>query len=201
MATAAENKLIKRRNILDAAWHLFTTHSFAETAIDDVVRLAGVAKGTFYLYFRDKYDLLDQIIIRRTAEILTEGCALLRNKAKQTAMSSADQIIFLTDYIASYLQKNKKVTALIDKRFSACLTDSILQENEEFSDAFSYLTGILTNAQRTIEEAKRTLYVVLNMVGSVLCDSLLTEHPYSLDEILPTLHLMLRGALNRGETA
>lgn len=201
MATAAENKSMKRRSILDAATHLFTNHSFADTAIDDVVRVAGVAKGTFYLYFRDKHDLLDQIVMRRTAEILSDGCRTLREKAEQKKMNVAEQIIFLTDYIATYLQKNRKVTALIDKKFSACFTDSMMQEDEEFQGAVSYLTNLLTEVRQTYEEARRTLYILMDMVGSVLCDSLLDEKPYSMDEILPTLHSMLRGMLNRGESA
>lgn len=200
MAKVAENKSIKRRSILDAATHLFTNHSFADTAIDDVVRVAGVAKGTFYLYFRDKYDLLDQIIMLRTAEIVSTGCQLLREKVKQTSMNVGDQIIFLTDYIASYLQRNTKVTALIDKKFSACFSEKIMQENEEFKSSVSYLTDLLTDAKRNHEEARKTLYVLMDMVGSVLCDSLLDEKPYTLEEILPTLHSMLRGILNRGES-
>ena len=72
MPTAAENKHLKQLRILDAATHLFLDRSVSDTAIDDVVKLAGVAKGTFYLYFRDKYDLLDQIVIRRTAALFTE---------------------------------------------------------------------------------------------------------------------------------
>ena len=38
------------------AFELFTTKGLTKTTISDIVDQAGVAKGTFYLYFKDKYD-------------------------------------------------------------------------------------------------------------------------------------------------
>lgn len=65
MSKTAEKQKNKRTNILDAAYDLFVNKSFVNTSIDDVVRKAGIAKGTFYLYFTDKYDLVDRLIIQK----------------------------------------------------------------------------------------------------------------------------------------
>jgi AcrR family transcriptional regulator len=48
----------KRRRILRAAYELFRTHGYRKTSIDDVARKAEVAKGTVYLYFPNKGQLL-----------------------------------------------------------------------------------------------------------------------------------------------
>lgn len=48
----------KRRRILRAAYELFRTHGYRKTSIDDVARRAEVAKGTVYLYFPNKGQLL-----------------------------------------------------------------------------------------------------------------------------------------------
>jgi AcrR family transcriptional regulator len=53
----------KRRRILDAALSLFIQHGYRKTSVDDVAREAGVAKGTVYLYFKTKSDLMIQAII------------------------------------------------------------------------------------------------------------------------------------------
>lgn len=53
----------KRRRILEAATDLFTHHGYRKTSVDDVAREAGVAKGTVYLYFKTKADLMMQAII------------------------------------------------------------------------------------------------------------------------------------------
>ena len=46
---------------MDAGYDLFITKGINNTVIDDIVKKAGVAKGTFYLYFKDKYDLVNWI--------------------------------------------------------------------------------------------------------------------------------------------
>lgn len=184
MATASEKKSLKRRSILDAATRLFTDKSVADTAIDEVVQMAGVAKGTFYLYFRDKYDLLDQIVMQRTAEIFTEGCDFIH----AGDISPVDVFIHLADNIADYMQKNKKVTALIDRRFSACFKQAIFDEQDAFRKEVNYLTDLLTFGETSRSEAKRQLYILMDMIGSVCCSAVLDGEPYTLEEIKPTLH-------------
>ncbi|MBZ5711746.1 TetR/AcrR family transcriptional regulator [Nannocystis pusilla] len=48
----------KRLRILEAAIALFVTHGYRKTGIDDIARAAGIAKGTVYLYFATKVDVL-----------------------------------------------------------------------------------------------------------------------------------------------
>jgi AcrR family transcriptional regulator len=60
---AREEKSAARRDaILAAALDEFAASGFAATRIDDVARRAGVAKGTIYLYFRDKEALFQELV-------------------------------------------------------------------------------------------------------------------------------------------
>jgi AcrR family transcriptional regulator len=52
----------RREAILAAALEEFTAQGFSATRLDDVARRAGVAKGTIYLYFRDKDALFEELI-------------------------------------------------------------------------------------------------------------------------------------------
>jgi AcrR family transcriptional regulator len=52
----------RREAILAAALEEFAASGFAATRIDDVARRAGVAKGTIYLYFRDKESLFQELV-------------------------------------------------------------------------------------------------------------------------------------------
>ena len=47
----------KRTRFLEAAWEEFTRVSFAEASTNQIVQRAGVPRGSFYQYFRDKEDL------------------------------------------------------------------------------------------------------------------------------------------------
>ena len=200
MASVTENKQVKRSKILDAASRLFLDGSFAETAIDDVVKMAGVAKGTFYLYFRDKYDLLDQIVVRRAAEILSEKCRALQALAAGQPMTASEQMIFLTDALLDYLQTHKKEAALLDKRFSICFAGDT-QQNGVFTEAVGYLTELVMCDGDTRAQAQRKLYLLGNMILYSACDATLGERPYPVDEIRPTLHAMIRRILDGGDNA
>jgi AcrR family transcriptional regulator len=58
----AEKSAARREAVLAAALDEFSTRGFAATRIDDVARRAGVAKGTIYLYFRDKDALFQELV-------------------------------------------------------------------------------------------------------------------------------------------
>src|SRR5256884_1875982 len=65
--TPAQDARVARREkrraaILDAALEEFSACGFAATRLDDVARRAGVAKGTIYLYFRDKESLFQELV-------------------------------------------------------------------------------------------------------------------------------------------
>ena len=48
--------------IIEAALELFVTNGFNGTRLDDVARLAGISKGTLYLYFSSKEDLFRAVV-------------------------------------------------------------------------------------------------------------------------------------------
>ncbi|MPZ56452.1 MAG: TetR family transcriptional regulator [Rhizobiales bacterium] len=52
----------RREAILAAALEEFSAQGFSAARLDDVARRAGVAKGTIYLYFRDKEALFEELI-------------------------------------------------------------------------------------------------------------------------------------------
>jgi AcrR family transcriptional regulator len=58
----AERSAARREAILAAALDEFALRGFAATRLDDVARRAGIAKGTIYLYFRDKEMLFTELI-------------------------------------------------------------------------------------------------------------------------------------------
>jgi len=50
-----------RERIVRVATELFANKGFDRATVDEIVAKAGVAKGTFYLYFRSKEDLIKEI--------------------------------------------------------------------------------------------------------------------------------------------
>ncbi|HEX6163322.1 MAG TPA: helix-turn-helix domain-containing protein, partial [Vicinamibacterales bacterium] len=67
----------KRDLILRAATKVFAQNGFFQSQVADVARVAGVAAGTVYLYFKGKDDLLVSIFERSMNEVLAEGRAAI----------------------------------------------------------------------------------------------------------------------------
>lgn len=54
----------RRQELVDAALAVFAARGVAATSVDDIVKAAGVAKGTFYLYFTTKDDAVTAVAER-----------------------------------------------------------------------------------------------------------------------------------------
>jgi AcrR family transcriptional regulator len=60
----------RRTELVNAALAAFSSKGVAGASVDDIVRAAGVAKGTFYLYFATKDDAVNAV-----AEAMVDGIA------------------------------------------------------------------------------------------------------------------------------
>ena len=187
MSSVSESKKLKKTKIFDAAFGLFSDKSVHATAIDEVVKKAGVAKGTFYLYFKDKYDLLDQIVIHKTSAVLKSALEFVRNSTR--GLSFPEQMAALSDYLLDYLAVNKKFASLVNKNLSACFRAVTKLSDEEFSEEIKKFTAQCAKRGYSRDMAMKFIYVIVNMVGSVGCDAVLDGRPYSIEEIRPIIHM------------
>ena len=94
----------KRQSLLDAAYALFTEKGVAKTSVDEIVRGANVAKGTFYLYFHDKDQLLGQLVYNISAQVLEEAYEWLDERRTPDFV---ENVLLLLDYVVEYFKRNK----------------------------------------------------------------------------------------------
>lgn len=195
METASEKKKLKRLKLMDAGYDLFITKGINNTVIDDIVKKAGVAKGTFYLYFKDKYDLVNQITLHKSLFVIREALRELEERRKQEAMDFEKEILFFIDYLVEFFQGHKDMLKLIRKNFSAILLCGDSISDPDLQKAVDAFTQNFMNKGETLQQAQQTLYIIVAMVGSVCCDAILEEEPYSLSQIKPTLYFLIRKLL------
>jgi AcrR family transcriptional regulator len=68
-------KEARPQELLDAALELFVEKGFAAARAEEVAARAGVSKGTLYLYYPSKEDLLKAVIKKNLSERLAAGAA------------------------------------------------------------------------------------------------------------------------------
>ncbi|HEX9062960.1 MAG TPA: TetR/AcrR family transcriptional regulator [Clostridia bacterium] len=62
MKRVVKDPKIRQAEILTAAGELFESQGYANTTIEAIIQKAGIAKGTFYYYFKSKEDILDALV-------------------------------------------------------------------------------------------------------------------------------------------
>lgn len=66
-------KAARPQELLDAALTLFVEKGFAATRAEEVARLAGVSKGTLYLYYPSKEELFKAVVRTHLSGVIAEG--------------------------------------------------------------------------------------------------------------------------------
>jgi AcrR family transcriptional regulator len=94
----------RRANLLDAAASLFAKKGVAATSIEDIIKRAGVAKGTFYHYFQDRSAMLEALRdcyskrFAELAEAAMETCASRDWDERLTAWINAVVLELIATY-------------------------------------------------------------------------------------------------------
>ena len=110
-----DNKHEKERKLLNTALRLFTEKGIKKTSIQDIVHDAGIAKGTFYLYFKDKYELQDVLLAKTSHEFFSNAC---KEANKHHFDRLDDKIIFIIDSIIDALIARPNILKFIQKNLS-----------------------------------------------------------------------------------
>ena len=84
-ATRQRRKEARPQELLDAALDLFVEKGFAATRSEEVAARAGVSKGTLYLYYPSKEDLLKAVVRHNVVNQIAEGTDFIRQFAGPTS--------------------------------------------------------------------------------------------------------------------
>lgn len=198
MTKAEIKQNIKRMNILDSAYKLFTDAGFSSTAIDDIVKSAGIAKGTFYLYFKDKYDLLDQLIVHKGSELIVES---YKRAFSDDTNIFEDNVITFINNIIDFLVRHRELAALVQKNLSSFFRSILNTDNSEIRDSLKELTEKFVEKGYSKENAEKTIYLLTDFTGSICCDAVVFGKPYSIEDIRPLLLTTVRNIIKQGATS
>ena len=184
------SKIDKEQRLLDEGFKLFTSKGIKNTSIQDIVNNANVAKGTFYLYFSDKYELRDILIIKKSQKLFRDAL----NKLKKTNITNfVDQIIFIIDYVIDELTKKPLLLQFISKNLGLGVYNKVIanmhskyydDENEVYN---LFLKGIKDN-NLDIKNPEVTLFMIIELVSSTCFNCILYQKPISIDEYKPILY-------------
>lgn len=185
-------KMRKKRRLTDAAYQLFMNDGFQNTSIDDIAKLANVAKGTFYLYFHDKFDIMNTVALNISCKVLADAHESMVAHRKS---AFAENVIMIADYIIEYFHRNPLVLKLVEKNFSWPLIREQLSEEQD-----NQLKSLLDEfcSQRPNhgrEESFKLLFLVIELCGSISYASIIHQQPDTIENMKPFLYDAIRRLL------
>lgn len=178
----------KESELYSAAYELFTIKGINKTVIDDIVKKAGVAKGTFYLYFKDKYDIFHKLILNKSNELIKKA---INETKEQNIEEFEDKILYFIAYIIKYFKANPLLLKLINKNFSWGVYRKAIMKPEQYAevqDAVKFFLDGLIERGAEKEEANITLFMMIELVSSVCYSAIILEEPATIDEVTPILY-------------
>ena len=191
MGKLEENKKKKKAALFNTAYRLFTTKGIHATAISDIVNEAGVAKGTFYLYFKDKYDIKNKLIAHKTKELFDAAWKALDASGK-TGLE--DQLVFIINYILDLLKSDLPLLNFISKNLvMGALKTAFWSEEEDSDESFNdrYLEMVRQDPYE-YEDVNVMLFTIVELAGSTCYNSILYGEPLPIEEYKPFLYRTVR---------
>ena len=184
----------KESRLLNTAFKLFTEKGIKDTSIQEIVDNADVGKGTFYLYFKDKYEIRDILITKKSHKLFYDA---LTNLRKDNINNLTDQIIFIVNYVINELKKNPILLKFISKNLSwgiySQTVKKIYEETENKEDGIYnlFLKGIKENNIK-LKNPDVTLFMIIELVSSTCFNSILYNEPLPIEEYKPYLYETIR---------
>ena len=188
----------KEQRLLDTAFNLFTQKGIKDTSIQEIVDNASVAKGTFYLYFKDKYELQDVLIAKESHKLFKDALTALR---KKDITDLSDQVIFIIDSVINKLTKNPTLLKFISKNLSWGIYSKtirkVYEDSGEDEDGIYklFLKGVKEN-NIPLKNPDVTLFMIIELVSSTCFNSILYSEPLPREEYKPILYDTIKKLIN-----
>ena len=190
------NKKVKEDSLLNTAFSLFTTKGVSKTSISDIVNNAGVAKGTFYLYFKDKYDIRNKLVSHKSSQLFRNAIEALNASGKKLTFN--ERIIFIVDNIINQLNENKSLLTFIAKNlswgvFKHALTSPIKDDDIDFRNIYD---AMLADAPYDIVQPEVMIFMIVELVSSTCYSSILYNEPVDIGELKPYLYICINNIID-----
>lgn len=125
----------RRNEILNIAEGLFHLKGYDKCTVNDILKLVGIAKGTFYHYFKSKEEVLDAII----------------SQYKEIVVNRAKEIL-----ISDISSEEKLMRAIMAMRLTNQIDDNMLSDMHKTDNALLH--------QKTLNQMVTAMAPILAMI-------------------------------------
>jgi len=164
----------KKERIIHAAMDVFTEKGLEKTKVSDIVKKAGIAQGTFYIYFSSKLSVIPSI-----AEVMVEKTLneIIKKVNKNDPFST--QMKDVIDVAFSVTKEYRQIFALV---YAGLASTDYLQEWEAlYSQYYTWMSRFLSQAKyagtlRQNLDPDQTAVLLIDLIESAAEQTFLYSH-------------------------
>ncbi len=186
----------KKAEIMEAALKIFKQKGLEKASVRDIMAESGYGLGTFYLYYSDKNDLEERIVLNISMDIVINA------EKNCCGADPVERYISFIDYIIDYLIANPFDLELLSKNITWALYTKI-ENDERLKEADSTLQFILNKYENLFSQSFSqsqqlyTLSLTLEIMMSTCKSALMEESILTIDEMKPVLFAVIRKMFSR----
>jgi len=125
---------LTRQTLLNAAMELFGSKGYHATSVVEITMRAGVAQGTFYIYFASKLEIYRALVVKLTRDI--------RKSIRQQVAKFSDRLDIEREGFRAYFAYTSKNTNMYRIIREAEFVDNDLYKSHYRSIAEGYIAGL-----------------------------------------------------------
>jgi AcrR family transcriptional regulator len=177
-----------REKIIKSALKIFAQRGFFKTTVDDIAQATGVAKGTVYLYFKDKQDLyiatIDEHFSRAIAALqaIEAKAATPSEKMEEIAINFIDYIKQLKTSYMLFTFENINMKGKTLKQMHTVIEPKIQAMIEIISNIIK--SGIQNNEFRKVDPKVTAFYFISTIRAIFLSNFYVSEISFRKDTVL-----------------
>jgi len=195
-----KKKKEKEKALLSAAFQLFTEKGIDNTSVSEIAKSAEMAKGTFYLYFKDKYEVQNCLIAHEANKIFEQANYQLNNRILEKAVESLeDCVVYLADNIIDQLNENPSLLRFISKNLSWGVFSSIRISDLDNRNCMDVFEALLAVSKKKYRQQELMIYMIVELINSTCYNVILYHSPVDIQELKAELFIAVRNILHQFE--
>ncbi|GIN59546.1 TetR family transcriptional regulator [Lederbergia ruris] len=184
--------------ILTAARSVLAEKGFDATKVSEIVERAGVAKGTFYLYFPSKLDLVFALVREMREKILLEAEKVIGSQS-----SKQEELIQVIKAAFSVMENYNDVFPVFNA-VSAFKTEHWKAEKEIRRPYYSFLKSLIESGQKSGEfrsdlNTEMISSLIEGMVEHVAHECFVYDSMLQIDDYIDTINQLLSKSLSNND--
>ncbi len=193
----------KKEALFKAAFDLFSTKGIKSTSISDIANKAKIAKGTFYLYFKDKFDLRDKLVAEKAKRVLVDALEDTGVNKGDKKLSVEDEVILIVDSILERMKNEPNLLRFITKNLSWGIFQTMVlgSDDGEKMTFYDEYHSMLDKSGRKFRNPDLLLYMVVELISGCSYQVILQGTPVTLNELKPDLFQAIKDMIARQEIA